>query len=96
MTKTVAGFSKLTKEEKIHWLTKTYLSDNKVAIKTLKSYWNDDKQLQQLHDEFIENTISNFYLPYAVAPNFVINGKDYIIPMAVEESSVVAGTLVIG
>ncbi len=90
MTKTVAGFSKLTKEEKIHWLTKTYLSDNKVAIKTLKSYWNDDKQLQQLHDEFIENTISNFYLPYAVAPNFVINGKDYIIPMAVEESSVVA------
>ncbi|MCF6349332.1 MAG: hydroxymethylglutaryl-CoA reductase, degradative [Flavobacteriaceae bacterium] len=90
MTKTVVGFSKLTKEEKIKWLVKTYLSDSKSAITTLKSYWNDDKQLQQLHDEFIENTISNFYLPYAIAPNFIINGKPYVIPMAIEESSVVA------
>ncbi len=90
MTKTVVGFSKLTKEEKIHWLAKTYLSDSKSAIDTLKSYWSNDKKLQQLHDEFIENTISNFYLPYAIAPNFIINGKDYVIPMAVEESSVVA------
>jgi len=90
MTKTVVGFSKLTKEEKIHWLAKTYLSDSKSAIVTLKSYWSNNKKLQQLHDEFIENTISNFYLPYAIAPNFIINGKDYVIPMAVEESSVVA------
>jgi len=92
MTKTVVGFSKLNKEEKINWLTKTFLSDSKSAIAILKSYWNDDKKLQELHDEFIENTISNFYLPYAVAPNFNINGKDYIIPMAVEESSVVAAS----
>ncbi len=90
MTKTVVGFSKMTKEEKIHWLAKTYLSDSKSAIVTLKTYWNNDKKLQQLHDEFIENTISNFYLPYAIAPNFIINGKHYIIPMTVEESSVVA------
>ena len=53
-------------------------------------YWNTDVQLQQLHDEFIENTISNFYLPYGVAPNFIINDKDYVVPMVVEESSVVA------
>ncbi|PZR10568.1 MAG: hydroxymethylglutaryl-CoA reductase, degradative, partial [Flavobacterium psychrophilum] len=46
--------------------------------------------LQKLHDEFIENTITNFYLPLGIAPNFVINGKNYTIPMAVEESSVVA------
>jgi hydroxymethylglutaryl-CoA reductase len=90
MTKTIVGFSKLTKEEKIHWLAKTYLSDSKSAIVTLKSYWNNDEKLEQLHDEFIENTISNFYLPYAIAPNFIINGKHYIIPMTVEESSVVA------
>src|SRR5690606_21828414 len=44
----------------------------------------------RLHDDFIENTISNFYLPYAVAPNFLINGKYYTIPMVIEESSVVA------
>ena len=90
MTKTVSGFSKLTKKEKINWLAKTFFTDEYLAKKTLKTYWNKDEQLQQLHDEFIENTISNFYLPYGVAPNFIINGKDYVIPMAVEESSVVA------
>lgn len=90
MTKTIAGFSKFTKEEKINWLAKTFFTDPEVAKKTLKKYWNKDEQLQQLHDEFIENTISNFYLPYGVAPNFLINGEDYVIPMAVEESSVVA------
>src|SRR5690606_24455494 len=45
---------------------------------------------QQLHDEFIENTITNYYLPFGVAPNFLINGKMHAIPMAIEESSVVA------
>ena len=43
-----------------------------------------------MHDEFIENTITNFYLPLGVAPNFLINGKYKTIPMAIEESSVVA------
>jgi hydroxymethylglutaryl-CoA reductase len=46
--------------------------------------------LQQLHDEFIENTITNFYLPMGIAPNFLINGKYYSVPMVIEESSVVA------
>ena len=90
MTKTISGFSKMAKDEKIQWLTNTFLSDKKKAVITLKSYWNSNKKLQQLHDEFIENTISNFYIPYAVAPNFVINGKPYVIPMAIEESSVIA------
>ena len=42
------------------------------------------------HDEFIENTISNFYIPLGVAPNFLINKKLYSLPMAIEESSVAA------
>lgn len=90
MSKIVAGFSKLTKEEKIDWLAKTYFNNQPEIIKTLKKYWNVDEKLQQLHDDFIENTISNFYMPYGIAPNFVINGSDYVIPMVVEESSVVA------
>ncbi len=90
MSKIISGFSKLTKGEKIEWLSKTYLSENKAAISTLKKYWNRDEKLQKLHDEFIENTVSNFYMPYGIAPNFVINGKTYVIPMVVEESSVVA------
>ena len=90
MSKIISGFSKLTKDEKLAWLSKNYLADNKSAISTLKKYWNKDEKLQKLHDEFIENTITNFYMPYGIAPNFVINGKTYVIPMVVEESSVVA------
>jgi hydroxymethylglutaryl-CoA reductase len=90
MSKIISGFSKLTKNEKIAWLSKNYFSSQPEIMNTLKQYWNADEKLQQLHDDFIENTISNFYLPYGVAPNFIINGKDYAIPMVVEESSVVA------
>lgn len=84
------GFSKLTKEEKINWITTTYFSNPEEAEKLVKQYWNSDDQLQKLHDEFIENTLTNFYLPLGVAPNFVINDRVYTIPMAIEESSVVA------
>ncbi|SDB66023.1 3-hydroxy-3-methylglutaryl-coenzyme A reductase [Flavobacteriaceae bacterium MAR_2010_188] len=90
MNKIVSGFSKLTKSEKIDWLLNNYLSDSEEAKSILKQYWNPDEKLQKLHDEFIENTISNFYLPLGIAPNFVINGKPYAVPMVIEESSVVA------
>lgn len=84
------GFSKLSKEEKIDWITSTYFSNPKEAKKTLLQYWNTEESIQKLHDEFIENTITNFYLPLGIAPNFSINGKNYTIPFAIEESSVVA------
>ncbi|RYJ43379.1 hydroxymethylglutaryl-CoA reductase, degradative [Flavobacterium beibuense] len=90
MSKAIAGFSKLSKEEKINWIANEYFTNPADAISLLKKYWNSDKSLQKLHDEFIENTITNFYLPLGVAPNFTINGREYTIPMAVEESSVVA------
>lgn len=90
MNKPIAGFSKLSKEEKIRWIATTYFSNPEESISVLKNYWNSDEKLQQLHDEFIENTISNFYLPLGVAPNFLINGKYHTIPMVIEESSVVA------
>ena len=90
MTEAVSGFSKLSKKEKIDWIAKEYFSNPSEAISLLKRYWNADEKLQQLHDEFIENTITNFYLPLGIAPNFLINGKQYTIPMAIEESSVVA------
>ncbi|MDP5001945.1 MAG: hydroxymethylglutaryl-CoA reductase, degradative [Flavobacterium sp.] len=90
MNQNIKGFSKLSKEEKINWITSTYFSNPNEAKESLTKYWNSDENLQKLHDEFIENTLTNFYLPYGVAPNFIINGKDYTLPMAVEESSVVA------
>ena len=90
MTKSVNGFSRFTKNKKIEWLSENYLQDNPEAIKILKQYWNDNEKVQQLHDEFIENTITNFYLPLGLAPNFLINGDYHVLPMAIEESSVVA------
>ncbi len=90
MSQAISGFSKLSKEEKINWIAKEYFSNGEEAISIIKQYWNNDEKLQQLHDEFIENTISNFYLPMGIAPNFLINGTYYSVPMVIEESSVVA------
>ena len=90
MSQNIKGFSKLSKEEKIDWITNAYFLNPTEAKESLIKYWNADDNLQKLHDEFIENTLTNFYLPYGVAPNFIINGKGYTIPMAIEESSVVA------
>jgi hydroxymethylglutaryl-CoA reductase len=44
----------------------------------------------QVADGMIENVVGHFELPLGIATNFVVNGKDYLIPMAVEEPSVVA------
>ena len=90
MNNAVSGFSKLSKEDKISWIANEYFSNPNEAITTIKQYWNSDAKLQQLHDEFIENTITNFYLPMGIAPNFLVNGNYHSIPMVIEESSVVA------
>ncbi|PBJ13151.1 hydroxymethylglutaryl-CoA reductase, degradative [Flavobacterium sp. ACN6] len=90
MNNAVAGFSKLSKKEKINWIANEYFSNPEEAQNIIRNYWNTDEKLQQLHDEFIENTITNLYIPLGVAPNFLINGKYKTIPMAIEESSVVA------
>ncbi len=90
MSKTISGFSKLSKSNKIDWIVNTYFSNTEEAKRILKQYWNNNEKLQQLHDEFIENTVTNYYLPLGVAPNFLINDTLYTIPMAIEESSVVA------
>ncbi|MBL7813178.1 MAG: hydroxymethylglutaryl-CoA reductase, degradative [Bacteroidetes bacterium] len=86
----VKGFSKLSKQAKIEWLINNYSLQPDKALDTIQGYLHQDVSVQKLHDEFIENTISNFYLPFGIAPNFLINGQLYAIPMAIEESSVVA------
>ena len=90
MNSSVSGFSKLSKQEKINWIANQYFEDAHLAISVFEKYWNSDEKLQQLHDDFIENTVSNFYLPLGIAPNFLINGRFKTVPMVIEESSVVA------
>jgi hydroxymethylglutaryl-CoA reductase len=41
-------------------------------------------------DRMIENAVGVFGLPFAIAPNFVVNGRDYLVPMVVEEPSILA------
>jgi hydroxymethylglutaryl-CoA reductase len=95
MSKTINGFSRLNKLEKIDWLVFKFFKGEKKIKEILTQYWNSNEVLQNLHDDFIENTISNYYMPYAIAPNFVINGKDFTFPMVIEESSVVAAAALV-
>ena len=83
------GFSKLLKEEKLK-LIANYFENPGEVVNLLKSYWHPDSKQQQLFDEFSENTITNFFIPSGISPNVTINGKDYVVPMVIEESSVVA------
>ena len=75
MNNKIDRFSKLDKNKKIDWLINNHFNSKKRVKKLLKSYWNSDKKIQKNHDEFSENTISNFYYPLGVAPNFLINKK---------------------
>ncbi len=86
----IKGFSKLSKEGKIEWLVNEYFQGKEEAREVLATYLHEDPKRQKLHDDFIENTITNYFLPFGVAPNFKINGELYALPMAIEESSVVA------
>ena len=84
----ISGFSKLTKKEKIDYLTDQLISSDEADL--LKTFWHEDKELQKTLDEFSENTITNFPLPFGLVPNMRINGKIHCVPMVIEESSVVA------
>ncbi|MFZ1705772.1 MAG: hydroxymethylglutaryl-CoA reductase, degradative [Saprospiraceae bacterium] len=88
--KKVEKFSKMGKVEKIEWIQQGFLSNETNAFTTFSSYWHEDQNQQKLFDSFSENTISNFLLPYGIAPNFLIDGNIYAVPMVIEESSVVA------
>lgn len=90
MNRTIKGFSKLSRKEKTRLVLEAFASDPREAARTLQAYLNPDPERQTLHEGFSENTLSNYYVPLGVAPNFRINGRLYAVPMAIEESSVVA------
>ena len=90
MPEKIIGFSKLSREDKINWISSNFLNESSEFKKILNLYLNNDTEIQSLHNTFSENSISNFYLPYSVSPNFLINNKIYCIPLVTEESSVVA------
>jgi len=87
--KIICGFSKLSKNQKLD-LISSHFENPAEFVKKLKSFYHNDEKKQRIFDEFSENTISNFYFPYGIAPNFIIDGQVYHIPLVIEESSVVA------
>ena len=83
-------FQSSVKTKKSIGFVKTFL----MAIKKLNTFLNNIgmtiQSYKKLHDDFSENVVSNYYLPFSIAPNFMINQNTYAVPMAIEESSVVA------
>lgn len=80
----ISGFYKKPIEERIK-IVKKFSELTEEETKILESSLNNDTA-----DQMIENVLGTYDLPLGVAVNFSINGEDKIIPMAIEESSVVA------
>ena len=87
--KIIPGFSRLNKDQKLE-LISSYVPDGDATLEKLRSFWHNDAGVQKILDEFSENTLSNYFFPYGVAPNVMINRKVYMVPMVIEESSVIA------
>jgi hydroxymethylglutaryl-CoA reductase len=85
----IKGFYKLSVTERIDelasggWLTAGDAENLRQGRFTL---------LPTIADRMVENVVGVFGLPLAVAPNFAVNGRDYLVPLVVEEPSIVAGT----
>jgi hydroxymethylglutaryl-CoA reductase len=85
-TSRLPGFYKLPIEDRLRVVREfAGLTDEEVALITRVGRLGLD-----VADKMIENVIGTFELPYAVAVNFLINGRDYLVPMVIEEPSVVA------
>ncbi|MDQ1279672.1 MAG: hydroxymethylglutaryl-CoA reductase [Thermoproteota archaeon] len=85
-TSQISGFYKLSYEERLAIIKKfANLTDEEEAI--LKS--SGALKVEQAN-RMIENVIGVMPIPLGVAVNFLVNGKDYLVPMAIEEPSVVA------
>jgi hydroxymethylglutaryl-CoA reductase len=84
----IRGFSKLSKDEKRRFIIENYLSVENAEI--FNSLALANHSIEKLIENFSENVLSVFPFPYSIAPNFLIDGKEYSVPMVTEESSVVA------
>ncbi|WP_133130975.1 hydroxymethylglutaryl-CoA reductase, degradative [Legionella yabuuchiae] len=80
------GFSKLNREERF----KRLMDLGALTTGDLAFLRQGGVRDTNLADKLIENVIGYFQLPLGVATNFCIDGNDYVIPMAVEETSIIA------
>lgn len=84
------------KSSKVSGFYKLPVKDRVKFVKDFADLSKEEEELFSSHldmetaDRMIENVLGTFEIPLGIAVNFQINGKDYIVPMAIEESSVVA------
>ena len=85
-TSEISGFYKLSIKDRLQ-LVREFADLTDEEVKLVQS---TGSLRLELADRMIENVIGAIPMPLAIAVNFLINGKDYLIPMAIEEPSVVA------
>jgi hydroxymethylglutaryl-CoA reductase len=85
-TSRISGFYKLTVEERLR-IVAEFAGLSEEDIELLRRYAALDRETA---NRMIEDVIGTFQLPLGIAVNFLINGKDYMVPMVIEEPSVVA------
>src|SRR5689334_2198943 len=82
----LSGFHKLPLEERVSQIGKMF----RLSSEELGGLRGSGSLVPDLANQMIENVVGTFSLPLGLGLNMKVNGKDYIIPMAVEEPSVVA------
>ena len=82
----IPRFYQLSPEERLKYVAE-FADLTSEEVELLKKHGGLDLSIA---NRMIENVIGTFGLPLGIATNFLINGKDYLIPMVIEEPSVVA------
>jgi hydroxymethylglutaryl-CoA reductase len=81
-------FRNMDQKERLEYIkNKTKLDDKEIGLFSNTSIFNFDEI-----NDMVENAIGIFQMPLGIASNFVVNGKEYLIPMAIEEPSVIAAS----
>ncbi|PTD93507.1 hydroxymethylglutaryl-CoA reductase, degradative [archaeon SCG-AAA382B04] len=86
MDSRISGFYKLPVEERIQKISE--LTD--LDEEEIQSMKKTGALGTEVVDRMVENVIGAYEMPLGIATNFKINGKDYLVPMAIEETSVIA------
>lgn len=85
----IGGFSKFTRQQRIEFLKKITGHDDDLLAR-LDNWMHPGIEEQASFEGFSENYITSYHIPFGVVPNMVINGRHYVVPMVIEESSVIA------
>ncbi|MCL4421376.1 MAG: hydroxymethylglutaryl-CoA reductase, degradative [Candidatus Thermoplasmatota archaeon] len=81
-----SGFYKLTPKERLLIVAK----EANLSSEEVDELYKTGSLDTDLAGKLVENVISTLEIPVGIVPNFIVNGKSYFVPMAIEEASVVA------